>query len=122
MILMISNAELHLASKGMVAGPKGPKEYELLECMRLEFPYRGKKELKSDIERATILLTDLHRVDVIARKAVDLAWEPHRQVTVGPVVCALDSCFVRGHVRFIVGSDDNCCAAERWCILPLACI
>jgi hypothetical protein len=66
---MISNAELYLASKGKVAGSK---EYELLECMRLEFPYRGKEESESDIERTTILLTDLHKVDVIARKAVDL--------------------------------------------------
>jgi hypothetical protein len=69
LIHMISNAELYLASKGKVAGPK---EYELLECMRLEFPYKGKEESESDIERTTILLTDLHKVDVIARKAVDL--------------------------------------------------
>ena len=65
---MISNAELYLASKGKVTRPR---MYELLECMRVEFPNKGMNEIESDIERTTVLLRDLHRVEEIAKRAAD---------------------------------------------------
>jgi len=65
---MISNAELYLASKGRVARPR---MYELLECMRVEFPNKEMSEIESDIERTTVLLRDLRRVNSIAKRAVD---------------------------------------------------
>jgi len=65
---MISNAELYLASKGRVARPR---MYELLECMRVEFPNKEMSEIESDIERTTVLLRDLRRVNSIAKRAAD---------------------------------------------------
>lgn len=65
---MISNAELYLASKGKSGRPR---TYELLEYMRVEFPHIGRSELESEIERKTVLLRNLHRVDEIAKRAVN---------------------------------------------------
>ena len=45
--------------------------YELLECMRVEFPNKEMSEIESDIERTTVLLRDLRRVNSIAKRAVD---------------------------------------------------
>jgi len=65
---MISNAELYVASRGKITRPR---DCELWACMRAEFPQKGREELESDIERTTLLLRDLHRVDMIAKGAVD---------------------------------------------------
>lgn len=65
---MISNAELYLASKGKIASRR---TYELIEYMRLEFPNAGRSELESEMEKKAVLLKDLHRVDEIAKRAVD---------------------------------------------------
>jgi len=42
----------------------------MLEAIRIEYPGRSDDEITSAYERTRILLTDLHKVDVIARKIV----------------------------------------------------
>jgi hypothetical protein len=64
---MISNAEIYSATRGMV---RGRRTREMLEAIRVEYPGRSDDEITSAYERTRILLTDLHKVDVIASRIV----------------------------------------------------
>ncbi|MGD0057087.1 MAG: hypothetical protein ABSB83_04430 [Methanomassiliicoccales archaeon] len=62
---MTSNAELFIALENKV---ERPKERELREYVRLEFPLKGKVELESDMERTAFLLKSQHKVEITLGK------------------------------------------------------
>ena len=66
---MISNAAIYSATRGMA---RRQKTREMLEAIRIEYPGRSDDEIASAYERARILLIDLHKVDVIASKVVNV--------------------------------------------------
>lgn len=64
---MISNAELILRHERRVRSVNG----ELWDCLRTEFPRKRKEEVVVELDRASVLLTDLRKIEALVRKVAD---------------------------------------------------